>query len=66
MAEPFDRSLIPQERRAPAGKVWRCALCRRWALDQFGEIGPHAEGWDESCLHNSEPDDPQSEEERRA
>jgi hypothetical protein len=53
MADIFDITQIPESRRAPEGKVWRCTACGKWALDQYGIVGPHARGWDESCVLNA-------------
>lgn len=47
--------LSPEEmkkRRAPAGMIWQCGACGKRAEDQYGIIGWHSYGYDESCMLN--------------
>jgi len=49
-----DRGNIPENRRAPEGKIWECRACGKQAVDKYGIIGYRSYGWDESCMLNSE------------
>lgn len=44
---------IPEHRRAPEDMIWQCRACGKMAVDQYGIIGWHSQGWDESCALNS-------------
>lgn len=49
----MSRDDIPDERRAPPGAIWVCGACGKTAEDQYGIIGDHSRGWDESCMLNA-------------
>jgi hypothetical protein len=44
---------MSDERMAPPGKVWRCAVCGKYAIDLYGICDYHSRGWDESCIANA-------------
>lgn len=48
-----NRQEIPEDRRAPEGKIWQCAVCGKRAEDKYGLIGKTDRGYDESCMLNS-------------
>ena len=44
---------MTDERFAPDDGVWVCGACGKTATDRYGLEGPHARGWDESCMLNA-------------
>lgn len=48
-----ERDKIPEDRRAPEGKIWICNACGKAAEDRWGIIGAHSPGYDESCMMNA-------------
>lgn len=45
---------IPEDRRAAPGNIWQCRACGKKAEDEYGIVGWHDRGYDESCVLNSE------------
>lgn len=38
---------------APEGTIYVCGACGKTSEDEFGMVGEHSRGWDESCMMNS-------------
>lgn len=53
MTNKDGREQVPEDRRAPEGKIWQCHACGKKAVDKYGIIGYRSQGWDESCMLNS-------------